>query len=366
MTQTLHGEPSFHLATPELELHLTQRGGHMAPVTFHLPEGDVAPYSLSPWLPAEHPDQPTLLAVLRGDFFCFPFGGQVAGPPHGDPANAKWTEVSQSDRSICVVMDAKDSGARLQKTITTLPGHHALYLEHQISNAEGAFNYGTHPILDFSGLAEGAGRVTVSPFHWASVYPGAFSNPEAGETQCLEHGVAFQDLRRVPLAAGGTTDLTHYPARLGNDDLVMVAHLPATDAQPFAWTAAVFDDYVWISLKKPADFPSTILWLSNGGRSAAPWHGQHLGRMGIEDVCSHFCDGVDTSRLDLLKASGIPTTRQFQKDLSVSLRTIQAVVPVPRGFDAVASIAPDGAGIIKLTADSGCEIIAKVDWNYLS
>jgi hypothetical protein len=208
--------------------------------------------------------------------------------------------------------------------------------------------------------------VTVSPFYWASVYPGAFSNPAAGETQCLAQGAVFTDLREVPLAAGGTTDLTRYPARLGNDDLVMLAHLPATAVQPFAWSAAVFDQSVWLSLKNPRDFPSTLLWFSNGGRTGPPWNGRHLGRMGIEDVCSYFAEGVDSSRLDLLKPLGIATTRNFQKNSPVQLRTVQAVVPVPTGFGAVASIVPHGEGAIKLTAESGCEIIANIDWNYLS
>ena len=85
---TVHGEPSLHLATPELDLDVTLRGGHLAPVVFHLTGRDVSPYALAPWEPAEFPDLPPLLSVLRGDFLCLPFGGQENGPPHGDPANA--------------------------------------------------------------------------------------------------------------------------------------------------------------------------------------------------------------------------------------------------------------------------------------
>ena len=87
----VHGEPSFHLATPELDLSVTARGGHLAPVVFHLPGRDVSPYALAPWEPAEFPEIPPLLSVLRGDFLCLPFGGQVDGPPHGEPANGEWT-----------------------------------------------------------------------------------------------------------------------------------------------------------------------------------------------------------------------------------------------------------------------------------
>ena len=365
MIQHIHGEPSFHLSTPELDLDVTQRGGHMAPVVFHLPGGDVSPYSLSPWWPAEYPEIPPLLSVLRGDFFCLPFGGQVAGPPHGDSANAEWTEISRGDGSLRLVINATDSGARIWKNIDTRPGHHALYLEHQISNLEGDFNYGTHPILDFSGLADGAGRVTVSPFHWASVSPGPFSNPADGETQCLAEGAIFSDLREVPLAAGGTADLTRYPARQGNDDLVMLCHPPATPEQPFAWSAVVFDKFVWFSLKNPADFPSTLLWMSNGGRTAPPWNGKHLGRMGIEDVCSYFATGVDRSRLNLLAEQGVSTTRKFRENLPTTLRTIQAVAAVPQGFGAVRSIVPHTDDFVKITSESGREIDIPLEWRHV-
>ena len=86
MMTTVHGEPSHHLGTAELDLHVTERAGHLAPVVFHLPGRDVSPYALAPWEPGEYPDIPSLLAVLRGDFLCLPFGEQAAGPPHGDNA----------------------------------------------------------------------------------------------------------------------------------------------------------------------------------------------------------------------------------------------------------------------------------------
>jgi hypothetical protein len=366
MIHQVHGEASFHLATPELELDVTRRGGHMSPVVFHLPCGDVSPYSLAPWWPEEYPEIPPLLSVLRGDFFCLPFGGQELGPPHGTPANAEWTEISRGDGSLKLTLDATDSGARVWKTIATRPGQHAIYLENKVSNLEGDFSYGTHPVLDFTGLAEGGGRVTVSPFQWASVYPGAFSNPADGETQCLAEGAVFTDLREVALAAGGTTDLTRYPAREGNEDLVMIAHVSATTEQPFAWSAAVFGNYVWMSLKNQADFPSTILWISNGGRTAPPWKGRHLGRMGIEDVCSHFAEGVDRSRLNLLEKQGVATTRSFRKDSTVTLRTIQAVAPVPKGFGAVLSIVPQGENAVILTDEAGTQVTAAIDWAYLA
>ncbi len=360
----VHGEPSFHLTTPELDLDLTARGGHLAPVVFHLPGRDVSPYSLAPWEPAEFPEIAPLLSVLRGDFLCLPFGGQTNGPPHGDPANARWSLLAADARSLRLTMEASDSGARLEKIVAVRPGQHAIFTEHRISNLDGDFSYGTHPVLDFSELPEGAGRVTTSEFHWASVFPGPFSNPADGESQALADGAVFTDLREVKSAAGGTTDLTRYPARAGNEDLVMMANVPATSGQPFAWSAAVLDGYLWFSLKNPAAFPATVLWISNGGRTAPPWNGRHLGRIGIEEVCSHFSNGLDISRRNLLAGHGIPTTRHFRPEDTVSLRTIHAVAPVPEDFGAVIGIIPNGENSVSITGESGTGIIVPLDWEF--
>lgn len=358
----VHGEPSFHLATPELDLSVTARGGHLAPVVFHLPGRDVSPYALAPWEPAEFPEIPPLLSVLRGDFLCLPFGGQTDGPPHGEPANSEWRSLATDENSLHLAMDA---GGRFEKILTTRAGQHAVFCEHRISNLDGDFNYGNHPILDLSALPAQAGRVTVSPFRWASVFPGPFSNPADGESQALAEGARFTDLREVPLAAGGTTDLTKYPARPGNDDLVMMVNETATPEQPFAWSAVVLDGYVWFSLKNPADFPATMFWLSNGGRTAAPWNGRHTGRLGVEEVCSYFANGVDVSRQDLLAAEGIPTTRHFKNDEIVSLKTIQAVAAVNPDFGAVSKILPAGDEAVTLTGESGVSIKMPIDWKFL-
>lgn len=354
----VHGEKSYHLTTPELDLSVTARAGHMAPVVFHLPGRDVSPYALAPWLPAEFPELP-LLSVLRGDFLCLPFGGQTKGPPHGDPANAEWSLVSQNERSITLSQQASDTGASIKKILSTRPGHHAVYAEHRISNLDGEYNYGTHPILDLSAISA---RISVSSFRYASVFPGWFSDPANGETQALKPGAEFTDLASVPLADGDDTDLTRYPSRPGNDDLVMMVNAPSTPEQPFAWSAAVLDGYLWFALKNPSDFPATLFWMSNGGRTTAPWNNRHTGRIGIEEVCSYFSHGVDESR----KASpGFPTTRHFKADETVSLKVVQGVAAVPQDFGMTASIRPAGENSIAITGESGKEITIPTEWEFV-
>jgi hypothetical protein len=364
--ETIHGAPSFPLSSDLVSLHITRDGGMIAPVDFRIGGRAVSPYSLSPWKPDEvDAEFPVLLKNLRGDFLCLPFGPQENGPPHGETANRTWHPVSASEHSITLGISASDVAANITKTVSLRPGQAAIYYEHRISGLEGDFSYGNHPVLDLSQIRDGGARVSVSPFRWASVYPEMFSDPADGAQQALKIGALFSDLGEVPLADGGTTDLTRYPARAGNDDLVMMVSEDATPEQPFAWSAVVLDGYVWFSLKNPADFPATLFWLSNGGRSAAPWESRHLGRLGIEDVCSYFCDSVDISRKDLLRNLSVPTTRRFSKDETVTLRNIHAVAAVPGNFGMVSSITPCGENAVTLTDENGLTATAAVDWRGL-
>lgn len=374
---TIHGAPSHRLASDCVELFVTSTAGMLAPVHFTLGERAVSPYALAPWVPDElDPDLPPLLRYLRGDFLCLPFGPQDDGPPHGDPANADWSLVEQGPEHLHLTQQAADSGASVDKWVRLRSGETALYLEHRISGLEGRWSYGSHPVLDLSGLPEGGGRVTTSPFRWGSVNPGLFSDPANEEFQILVPGAPFTDLAAVPQAASppstpegvaqaGTADLTHYPSRAGFEDLIMLANNPATPDQPFAWTACVLDGYLWFCLKDPETFPATLFWMSNGGRKAGPWNGNHLGRLGLEEVCSHFADPVTVSREDRLAEQGIPTTRAFTPDETASLRLIQAVAAVPPEFDSVTRIAPDGEGRVTITSANGVTVTAAVDWRFV-
>jgi len=358
---TNFGAEGWWIEGPEVRAHVTAQCGMVAPVEFRLGERVVSPYSVSPWQPAEvGEDLPPLLRVLRGDFFCLPFGPQDDGPPHGDPANAEWSGGLASDGSVRLEMECSDSGAKVGKTIAPGSDHPAIYHEFRIAGLSGKWSYGNHPILDCSHLPEGSARVSVSPFRWGSVYQGVFSNPDAGERQCLADGATFDSLDVVPMADGGAADLTRWPARKGFDDLVMMVNEPASEQQPFAWSAVVMEGYVWFSLKNPDDFPATLFWMSNGGRNGSPWDSRHLGRIGIEEVCSHFCDNVSRSREEALP--GIPTVREFKSDETTVLSIVQAVADVPDGFGRVTAIVPAGDESVTITDEHGASLSARVDW----
>ena len=358
----VHGEPSFALKGRDVELWLTRRGGHMGPVRFRVGKRWVQPYGLAPWRPEELGEFPPVLQVLRGDYFCLPFGESKGIPyGHGETANEAWETVEAGAARLVVEMKVKNPSCTVRKTLSIREGHRAVYQEHRIEGLQGRYNFGHHAVILFPETG-GPYHVNVSPFKFGSVKPEAFSNPLAREYGILKTGARFKALAKVPLATGGFADLRQYPARRGYEDLIMVSARPGD----FAWTAATLDGYVWLSLKDPRTLPSTLFWISNGGRHAAPWNGRHLGRLGLEEVCSHFCDGLEASRQDRLKGQGVPTTSAFRAKEPKSIRVIHAVHAVPKGFGRVESVERDDDGAhVRVAGSGGKTVRVPVDWAFL-
>ena len=334
---SIHGEPSFRLRSGDVELFITKRGGQMAPVRFRVAEEEwVSPYSLAPWEPKDTSNEPPILQILRGDFFCLPFGENKELPHvHGDPANLEWKCLEQEKLYLHMEMEMSYPSGKIEKKIHLNPGELAVYQEHVLSGFQGRFNFGNHPIIEFPQTG-GPYHIATSPFRYGSVKPHDFNNPPIGDYGCLKTGGKFSSFSKVPLAAGGYTNLHEFPAREGFEDLVMISSKPGD----LAWTAVTLNGYIWLQLKDPSVLPSTLFWFSHGGRHQAPWNGKHRYRVGMEEVCSHFSDGLELSRKDLLKKHEVPTSRYFSRSKPFSVKIIQCVHPIPTKFGQVQSVQP--------------------------
>ena len=179
-------------------------------------------------------------------------------------------------------------------------------------------------------------------------------------------GATFASLDRVPLADGGTADLSTYPAREGFEDLVLMA---SDDTLPWAWTAAVVpgERYVWFALKDPRVLRSSVFWISNGGRHYAPWNGRHRHAIGLEEVTANFAYGLAASaKSNALTKRGVPTTLTLSPKKPTVVNYIMAVAEIPAGFDIVKNITAtaDGSGVT-LTSKSGKKVTAAVNVPFL-
>jgi hypothetical protein len=372
--ETVLGQPSWSFGSDRVRATLTRRGGHLAPVFFTLPSGrTVQPFAVAPW--AERrlpPGTPGLLRALRGDFFCCPFGGNGAPwrgehhPPHGETANENWSLVSletgEGRSTLHARLQTRVRKGQVDKFLTLIQGHTALYSRHVISGMQGPMSVGHHALLKFPPGT--TGRIGTSRFEHGQVLPSAFESPEARGYQSLRPGAVFRSLKRVPLADGSRTDLTTYPARAGYDDLVLMA---APAGLPLAWSAVTFAQppCVWFALRDPRSLRSTLLWMSNGGRHYPPWNGEHTRVLGVEDVTANFHYGLaESAGRNPLRRRGVATALRLSRARPTTIRYIMAVAAVPRGFDRVADIRPAGEGV-ELVASNGLRSRVRIDLQFL-
>lgn len=364
------GQETSLIKTRDVEAGVTTVGGQLWPAKFRVGDRWISPLSAAPWA-LEKPALPNILKVLRGDFFCMPFGGNStvhAGeqhPVHGETSNGKWkSEPSSNPDTLHFSLRTKVRRGRVDKFISLMEGHPAIYQKNVVSGMSGRMPLGYHAMLHFP--KQGSARISTSAFVRGQVFPGPFENAPEGGYSCLKKGAAFSSLKNVPKSDGGKADLSVYPAREGYEDLVMLVSDPSL---AFAWTAAVVaeEGWVWFSLKDPRILRSTIFWMSNGGRHYAPWSGRHRGVIGLEDVTSYFHLGhAESVRPNELSRAGIPTCIEFRPDTSVSVNSIMAVAPIPKGFDEVRNIREGKNGrSVELESRSGKTVKVPLDLDFL-
>jgi hypothetical protein len=376
-TEVVHGQPSWRLRASTVEACVTVQGGHLAPVTFDRKGRKIEPYSISPWAGQKvDAGLPPLLKVLRGDFFCMPFGGNETPyrgeryPPHGETANNKWTfEASQSGggrHTLTLRMRTKTRPGLVRKRLTLVDGHDAVYDEHVISGMSGAMSFGHHATLRFPDEPE-SGRLSTSPLRFGMNAPWPTEMPDSRGYSILEPGYEFKSLGRTKMITGRFTDLTKYPARRGFEDIAILVNKPV---KPFAWTAVTFPKqrYVWFAMKNPNVLRCTLMWMSNGGRHYAPWNGRHVNVMGLEELTSYFHYGLaESAKANPLRRRGVQTCVTMSPRRPLAVRYVMAVAPIPSGFDRVRTIRPGAKPeTVTLTAYSGKSVTAAVDGSFVA
>lgn len=365
--QQVYGQMSWKLQTDRVRAWLTQVGGHLGPVEFRLGRRTIMPYSVAPWWKEKLPAKlPAILRILRGDFFCAPFGANTEPyrgerhPLHGETANRRWQLVETNGHRLHARLQLRVRHGQVDKFVELREGHSAVYQRHRLSDLSGPLPVGHHAMLRFNS----PGKITTSRFVYGQVCPVLFENPAEGGYSSLKVGAEFDSLERVPLATGEYTDLSRYPARPGFEDLAMIV---ADDSQPLAWTAVTFpqERFVWFALKNPRVLRETIFWISNGGRHQPLWEGRHVNVMGLEEVTAYFAFGLAASaRPNPLSARGFSTCLHLNRHRPTVISYIMAVAEVPRDFDAVARIEPV-TDAVDLLSTNNTRVRVPLHWEYL-
>jgi len=377
--RTFHAQPCFVIATKQLEVAVTRRGGHMAPVTFFRDDPQsVQPYYVSPWQDEPSSTMPApVLVALRGDFFCLPFGGnseEVAGekhPPHGEIVGESWKLTRSEKRNdvttLTLAIETKVRPGRVTKELSLVEGQNVVYSRHTIEGFAGRVPLGHHAILALP-EQEGAVRIATSAFRFGLTAPGLFSDPKQREYQALLPGAKWGELSKVPVAWKGVpdADLTRLPGRYGYADLIQLANESWEKTQGPAWTTATYADrgYLWFALKDPAVLNSTVFWMENHGRHGPPWNGRN-NCLGVEDVTAHFADGLAASiRENRLTKDGVATAVNLSATQPTAVNYLQGVVKIPPGFETVLRL-EFGPGQVSFISTTGQRVTAPVRHEFL-
>lgn len=373
---TSHECDGWEIGTETSVIFMTREGGHIAPVTF-LKDTDlpVQPYYINPWhknAPAEFPDP--LLKPLRGDFFCMPFGAnetEYNGEKHtchGETASAEWilVDVNEEAEKITVIftMNTKVRPGKVTKKITLVNGQNVIYSSHILEGYEGDMPIGHHCTLRMP-QGDGTLLISTSAFDYAHTNPSLFSNPENREYQYLAADAEVKDISAVPALwkNAETIDCSILPHKKGFDDALQLLRHACDNP---AWTCAVYpeENFLWFSLKDAAMLPGTVMWLSNGGRHAAPWNGENA-CIGLEETCSYFANGLaDSVQKNMFAEKGFPTAIELRPDVPAYVNFIQGVTRIPNGYSKVSEV-KFYEGAVEFVDENGMKVIAEVQHDFI-
>ena len=300
-------------------------GGGIGRTDFRLPDGrSVNPFHEAPWIASGRAAEPPALANLRGDWPCLPFGrpyvaadglpepwataaerplptgplGESDRMLHGYGANADWSLVSNADGALVVGLDYPGDSLlrRVTKTVRPVPGMAAIDVSVEIvARRSCALPFGFHPNFALRG-APGSFRIEPGAFRFGLVHP----DPNA-VTHTLP-GARFDSLAQVPLRVGGAGRFDLLPFADNREEILQLCGLE-TGMRLIDSDARVAWSLTWDTRQ----LPSCLLWMSNRGRSFAPWNSENL-CVGVEAVASAFDLGSAVALADNpLAADGIRT-----------------------------------------------------------
>ena len=340
-------DPEFHdLEAAGIHVTLDLRVGHIRDLVIERDGRSVRPLHTAPWVDepaiAADPAISPSLKRLSGDFFCAPFGtSDIDGSDaHGWTANSPWRHLETTRLADGIAarfrLEHAVLGATVEKVFTLRDGHPFLYEAHSFTGGSGEVPVANHAMVWF----RQGGRLSFSPKRWIET-PATAPEPDAtiGRSR-LSYPARSTDITRLPMADGSITDITRYPFAQRHEDIVLLIEDPAN---PLGWAVAQQDDGgdLFFSLKRPADYPLTVLWFSNGGRDYAPWNGRHIGVLGIEEGRTTLSGHKASVAPNALSAAGVPTSLRLPPDGRVEIRNVIGGVPGGLGTGVVAVTAED-------------------------
>jgi hypothetical protein len=368
------GQPCYAPASDTVRVFVTVQGGHLT-AEFNGRGGILEPFYTAPWW--KEPwmeDADWIIRLLRGDFFCLPFGSNVEPVGgrkyllHGRTANDCWEPVSSEERkgetTLVARMDLDEPGSEVEKTIRLLDGQPVIYQRHVVRGLELKSPVAHHPTLQCP-EAPGSAIVDLSPPLAGFTIPSPVDIPENKGYGLLMPNAAITDRTRVPTVYGGVADTSRYPVRRGHEDGVMYVNDPARE---FVFTSVTMPErgLLYFQLKNPRVFSETLFWMCDGGRYSAPFNGRATGVLGAEEITGYFWEGIKPSiEPNAIAQKVYRTTVDFRRGTPQDFRLIMAAIPVSKDFAGVTDIIRANAKSVTVLGRRGERIDVPCEVDYL-
>jgi len=322
----------WHLDWAFGSLDVHSAGGMLAGVGLKAGERMVRPFYEAPWL-GDTPisAEPSLLDQLRSEFPCVPFGAPSYPPErvidswkrsvqapaeidptldasdsllHGYVCVGAWKLVRQTERAIEIAVDYPSSSAisRVSRLVSADPDRAAIDFSLTIEARKNARRpFGVHPNLALPSVA-GAFRIEPGRFRFGVVHP---AGPEPGVSRGIP-GAFFDNLAAVPLREQGQARFDRLPFAYATEEIVELCGIDGT--------VKLADDEAKVAYRLSWDasiLPSLLLWISNRGRSYAPWNSRNL-CVGVEPLVGAFDLGYHAAAAqNPINEKGVDTARSL-------------------------------------------------------
>ncbi len=327
--------------------------GNIPELNFRWQGQTLTPLHVAPWTKdpdaQDATDVPLVDRKLAGDFVCAPFGKSDVehAPPHGWPANSRWTVSANGPGWLEATLDRPVMGARITKKLSLRANAPVLVQTHVIEGGEGGLTFSHHPMIDVSGGA----RLSCSAKRLALT----IENPIVPGHHAFALGARARDIAALPTSDKRTVDVRDLPIGNDTEDFVTLIDEATTG---LGWTAVVRareNDIVFV-LKDLSVLPVTMLWHSNGARKDFPWNGRNRGVLGIEDGRAAGAAGHAAAlRENPISVEGVPTMFELTPGTRHTIRHVLGAIPNAQDWREVMNIRMEKHAIA-LDGDNGVTI----------
>ncbi|MGE5436173.1 MAG: hypothetical protein ACM3O3_03015 [Syntrophothermus sp.] len=348
-----------------MEVGVTEECGFLHPIKFIFRDKVIEPMHIAPWINEELDSSiDPMLKNLRGDFFCAPFSTsdilEDEKRGHGSSANDKWDLIGTNNNSMKFKLAKTISEAELIKEVNIHEEENVVYQKHTFIGGKGKIPIGHHAMLKI----QSRGYLSFSEFKFGGTPPTPIEPDEKLGQSILKYPQEFTDLKKLKMNDNSIIDASVYPFSKGHEDLLMVV---SKDNLPFGWSALSCpnEGWLWFSIKNINILPSTVIWMSNGGRYYPPFSSRHNNVIGIEEVNSYYHLGHKASieENDLSKKS-FSTYINLRADLANEIPYLFGLVEITPNFGRIKEINEIKNGI-EIIDDNGNKIFAKVNLNFI-